>query len=54
VLIAVGLTPLRHWASYSVWTAPAAPLPSAAALASPAPAPRGKRGRRKGPGFSPA
>jgi ABC-type transport system involved in cytochrome c biogenesis permease subunit len=53
-LAVVGLTPLRHWASYSVWTAPAAPLPAPATLTSPAPAQRGKRGRRKGPGFSPA
>ncbi len=54
LVIAVGLTPLRHWVSYSVWTAPAAPLPAAASLTVPAPAPRSKRRRGKGPGFSPA
>jgi hypothetical protein len=53
--IVAGLIPLRRWASYEVWTAPVAPLPVPDAITSPAPgSSRGKRGRRKGPGFSPA
>jgi ABC-type transport system involved in cytochrome c biogenesis permease subunit len=51
-MVGAGLIPLRRWASYEVWTAPAAPLPRPEALTSPAP--RGKRRRGKGPGFSPA
>jgi ABC-type transport system involved in cytochrome c biogenesis permease subunit len=48
--VVAGLVPLRHWGSYEVWTAP----PRPEAVSQPAPAARGKRGRRKGPGFSPA
>jgi ABC-type transport system involved in cytochrome c biogenesis permease subunit len=55
--IGAGLLPLSLWGSYGVWTAPLAPpaprRPAPAATPS-IPDPRRKRGRKKGPGFSPA
>ena len=51
--IIAGLVPLRLWGSYEVWTAPLVRRPGPLAPPSAAP-PHGKRGRKKGAGFSPA